>query len=305
MSTKKHLTVEEALAAYKANPEGWLTVDLAGQRQAKAQPTFFHNIMINVPGRKPELFRFTWAKEQLSASVKDMKERGDNGVSIQFRRTSGALGEVLFRKDEFMGKFTADKLKKGELTKTLKNGKKVPIKSTKWFTTVQTGTEDGTVFEDPIIRAKCKFNADGTPRFALQRIKKVKGKAIPVMIRAKELDVHTYLKSRSETAGFMNCSTYCFSSQGVSAPTTVELILVKPAASMVPKAEDVFSADLLASMALDDDDDADDAADDAAVGDGDDETPDPTPPVKSEAETVAEGLGAEEALKAMAALAIA
>lgn len=279
------ITPEVVIAAHEASPQGFLEVNLADQRGSKKSVNKYHTVSLVLADGTKQNLGISWKKEPLKASLKESQDR-KFGASIIFRKSSGSLGKAVVLIYDWLEAFVSTGLKK----KTIKTRNK------KWFNIVQTELENGDILDDPMIRFKLPFDFNNKNKqlFRLVHIKNIGGKNQPVDIKVNDLNLHEQFRSRSMTTGYVDMSSLVFSSNGISVPAKVQLIVVKPAPARIPDIADLMDEDDMADM-VGDDDSEDDNADDEPV------TNNPNAgeaPVDAEPDDVTETTEAElEALK--------
>jgi hypothetical protein len=177
--------------------------------------------------------------QPLKGGIKAPKDR-KYGPTIQFRGSSGDLGKATVAiYSEFNSQIT-----EGLENNSIKaKGGKAIIRSI-----VQTELENGEELEDPLIRFKLPFK-NGKPEFRLVRIEEDKdGNPIPVDVKCTEENVHTIIRSRMVTSGYVNMDTVVLSGFGISIPAKVQLLVIKPVENDAPEVDAILSRDEMLAM---------------------------------------------------------
>ena len=112
---------------------------------------------------------------------------------------------------------------------------------------IQTHRKDGTPIDDPIIRVLIPCD-NGVPRIMIHDLSKTVGKSFPIMTapNGSQLTLEKMndtIKPGSTVSGVDDMSAVCTGSYGISLPTKVSLLLVKPSKGFGPMAADVFNLD--------------------------------------------------------------
>jgi hypothetical protein len=239
MADQKTLDAENIVAAIRARPNEFIDMNFAKTRGSKNNTNkYMDNIIVLANGRKEKL-GIAWKMLPLKGGIKAPKDR-KFGPTIQFRGSSGDLGMAT---TEVYSEF------KRQITKGLKNssikakGGKAIIRSI-----VQTELENGEELDDPIIRFKLPFK-NGKPEFRLVRIEEDKdGNPRPVDIKCTEENVHTLIRSRMITSGYVCMDTVVFSGFGISIPAKVQLLVIKPVENDAPAVDSILSREEMLAM---------------------------------------------------------
>lgn len=217
----------------------FLEVDFANQRSSKKSTNKYMTVYILDNGKRRK-FRMSWKFVELAGGIKKKEER-KYGVSILFRRSSGDLGEAVYRVYTELEKIVKQALQDG--TVKVKKDKQM------FRNIIQTELEDGTVLDDPMIRLKLPFKMDTSKQdFRLVKVELKNGKPAPVNVYCDEEDVHEKIRSRMVTSGHVNMDTMVFSGFGISVPAKVQLLMIKPVANDAPEPEELMSQSELAEM---------------------------------------------------------
>jgi hypothetical protein len=264
-SDSKTLTASEILKLSDNTPDGFTSVDLKNIRSSK-RGNKYADVYIHADGKNKRKFSFTWSNQKLTGGIKCPEDRGDKPPAAQFRRSSGDIGEMLFRAYEIFEK---------EVRKAL-NNKVIKVKKGKdiFFNIIQY-ERDGEAFDDPIIRMKFPFDRmSGNALFECIQISKNKnGKMKQTNIKCTLDNIHEIIRGRMVTAGYAVADSLIVSQFGVSIPCTIKKIIIKPLEKEVPKITDILSEEQMLAMAVDDENDDEDSSvdDDQGSGPGDEE----------------------------------
>jgi hypothetical protein len=226
--------------AAKANPETFVAPDLENQRAAKKSANKYMDVHVTIDGKKRK-FGFGWKLVPLSGRIKDPEERLGYAPTIQFRRSSGDLGEAAVLAYECL----ESAVEKGKENKTVvtKKGKG------NFCTIVQTELESGEKLDDEIVRFKLPFDNSGKPLFRLIKIENRNGVPTQVAVKCTEANVHTIIKSRMLTSGYVSADTMVFSGFGISIPAKVQLLVIKDVEPEAPSPDEFMSNEELLAMA--------------------------------------------------------
>jgi hypothetical protein len=267
MADQKTLAAENIVAAIDARPNGFLKPDFEKARGTKNSANkYIDNNIILVNGQKKRL-GIAWKMQPLTGGIKAPNDR-KYGPTIQFRGSSGYLGKATVAVySEFKRQIT-----EGLKDKSIKaKGGKAIIRSI-----IQNELESGEELDDPIIRFKLPFK-EGKPEFRLVRIEEDKdGNPRPVDVKCTEENVHTLIRSRMLTSGYVSMDTVVLSGFGISIPAKVQLLVIKPVENEAPEIDSILSREEMLAMVgdiveakNDDNDDTDDADDDDDDNDND------------------------------------
>jgi hypothetical protein len=242
MTDQTTLSAENILKAIKARPEGFLVIDFDKvARTSKTSTNKYIDCSIILEDGQKKKLGMSWKMAALTGGIKAPDDRGKYSATIQFRKTSGLLGEAsLAIYSEFK-----------RLTKKALDDKVLKIKAgpkTEIRTIIQDELEDGTDLDDPIIRFKIPFR-NNRPEFKLVRIEEDKnGNPKPVEIKCNEDDVHTLIRSRMITSGFVSIDTVVFSNFGISLLAKVQLLVIKPVENDSPEVDSILSREEMIAM---------------------------------------------------------
>lgn len=240
MADQKTLAEENIVAAIEARPQEFLKIDFDKARGSKNNTNrYVDNNIILANGQKKRL-GIAWKMQHLKGGIKERSDR-KYGPTIQFRSSSGDLGKATVAiYSEFKRQIT-----EGLDNKSIKaKGGKAIIRNI-----VQTELENGEAVEDPIIRFKLPFDKNGKPEFRLVRIEVDKdGNPRPVDVKCTEENVHTLIRSRMVTSGYVSMDTVVFSGFGISIPAKVQLLVIKPVDNDVPKIDSILSREEMLAM---------------------------------------------------------
>jgi len=239
MADQKTLAAENIVAAIEARPQEFLKPDFAKARGSKNSANkYMDNNIVLVNGQKKRL-GIAWKMQPLKGGIKAPKDR-KYGPTIQFRGSSGDLGKATVAVySEFKRQIT-----EGINDKSIKaKGGKAIIRSI-----IQTELESGEELDDPLIRFKLPFK-NGKPEFRLVRIEEDKdGNPRPVDVKCTEENVHTLIRSRMVTSGYVNMDTVVFSGFGISIPAKVQLLVIKPVENDAPEVDSILSREEMLAM---------------------------------------------------------
>jgi hypothetical protein len=267
MTDSKQLSADMVMAAYDANPDSFVWADYKNQRDTKKSANKYMDVNVTLASGKKRKLGFSWKMESLKGGIREPAERKDFPVTIQFRRSSGNLGEASYRIYERL---------RSQLTDGIASGVAKPKKSKQNFCTiVQTEIEStGEQLDDPIIRFKLPFDREGKPTFRLMKITNVNGKPKAIKVECTEANIHTIIKSRMLTSGYVSLDTEIFSGFGVSIPAKVQLLVIKDAEPDAPDPGEFMTEEEMLAMAGDADAVTTSGdVDDVNTGDVDDDTP--------------------------------
>ena len=196
------------------------------------------NNLVLENGQKKKL-GISWKMQPLTGGIKEPKDR-KYGATIQFRGSSGALGDATVSIYKELSRLVSEGIKNGTI--------KVKKDKSLFRSVLQTELESGEALDDPIIRFKLPFDDNGRPLFKIVRIEEVNGEPKSVNVRCTEEDVHTIIKSRMLTSGYVSMDTVCFSGFGISVPAKVQLLVIKPAENDAPDPESFMSREEMIAM---------------------------------------------------------
>lgn len=237
--TDQTLSAKNVVKAIEARPNGFLSIDLSKARSTKNSTNkYMDNNLVLANGTNKKL-GISWTLTPLKGGVKSPEDRKYD-ATIQFRESSGDLGAATVAiYAEFKRQIEA-----GISNGTIKaKGAKGIVRSI-----VQTELENGEKLEDPIIRFKLPFK-NGKPDFKLVRIvEDENGTPRPVDIKCTESDVHTLIRSRMITSGYVSMDTVVFSGFGISLPAKVQLLVVKPVENDAPEVDSIMSREEMMLM---------------------------------------------------------
>lgn len=239
MAEQKTLAAENVVKAIEARPNGFLVPEFTKTRSSKNSTNkYMDNNIVLANGQKKRL-GIAWKMQPLKGGIKAPKDR-KYGPTIQFRGSSGDLGKATVAIYAEFKRQIAEGLK----NKTIKaKGGKAIIRSI-----IQTELESGEELEDPIIRFKLPFKK-GKPEFRLVRIEEDRdGNPKPVDIKCTEENVHTLIRSRMVTSGYVSMDTVVFSGFGISIPAKVQLLVIKPVENDAPEVDSILSREEMLAM---------------------------------------------------------
>lgn len=249
------------------DPDGFLVPGFDKQRDSKNSSNKYMDNCIKTGDGKKKRLKISWKMVPLEGGVKAPEDR-KYGPTIAFRESSGDIGKATVATYSKFSEIVSEKLSNGEI-KARKNRANI-------CSIVQKELDDGTELDDPIFRFKLPFNDKGKPEFKLVRIEEdEEGNPKPVNVNCTVDNVHTIIKGRMLTSGFVTMDTVVFSGFGISIPARVQLLVIKPVANETPDVESILSRDEMLEMVGDPGEEEDDAADDE---DGDVAIDDPANP---------------------------
>ena len=239
MADQQTLAAPKILEAIKARPKGFLNTNYEKLRGSKNSTNKYTNLDILLANGHNKRLGIAWKMQSLKGGIKGPEDR-KYGPTIQFRGSSGDLGEATVAiYSEFKRQIT-----EGLNNKSIKaKGGKANIRSI-----VQTELENGEELDDPLIRFKLPFK-NGKPEFRLVRIEEDEnGNPRPVDIKCTEENVHTIIKSRMLTSGYVSMDTVVFSSFGISIPAKVQLLVIKHMENEAPEVDSILSREEMLAM---------------------------------------------------------
>lgn len=241
---------ETVLAAHSARNTGFIKLDIKNGRKSdksKYDITYMDAKLVLPDGKEVPL-EMAWECERLKGKINDRKSRKGNGQLV-FRKSSGKMGEALF----LIYTEARRQIELGYKNGTITHKKRLGFRSI-----IQTESNGGDVFDDPLIRLSLPFDRKTErPMFDLFKIQKKAGK-LKVNAEPVNLDnVHSTILSGMMTSGFVDMSTLMYSSQGISIPAKVMSLVIKNRKKRVPAPTTYVSAAALEAMACDDEDDED------------------------------------------------
>lgn len=245
---QKTLAAENVVKAINARPNGFLVPEFAKSRSTKNSANkYMDNNLVLVNGQKKRL-GIAWKMTSLKGGIKAPADR-KFGPVIQFRGSSGALGVATTSIYAEFKRLVQVGLDNGTIKA---KGAKAIIRSI-----IQSELENGDDLDDPIIRFKLPFK-NGKPEFRLVRIEEDKdGNPKPVDIKCTEDNVHTLIRSRMVTSGYVSLDTTVMSGFGISMPAKVQLLVIKPVENDAPEVDSILSREEMLAMIGDPDDKVD------------------------------------------------
>jgi hypothetical protein len=239
MTDQKKLTAGDVVKAIEARPNEFLILDFTKLRSAeKSTNKYMDQIIVLENGQKKKL-GFSWNQLPLKGGIKIPSERKYDPF-VLFRASSGDLGKATSAVCAEFKRLAEEGIKNKKITA---KGAKAIIRSI-----IQTEIADGDALDDPIIRFKLPFK-DGKPEFKLVRIEIGKdGNPKPVELKCTEENIHTLIKSRMVTSGYVSMDTVVFSGSGISIQARIQLLVIKPVENDTPAVESILSREEMLEM---------------------------------------------------------
>ena len=155
------LSAENVVKAIAARPQGFLKPEFETTRPSKKSANkYMDNNIVLENGQKKRL-GISWKMQPLTGGIKEPKDR-KYGATIQFRGSSGALGNATVSIYTELKRLISEGIKNGTI--------KVKKDKSLFRSVLQTELESGETLDDPIIRFKLPFDDNGRPLFKIVRI---------------------------------------------------------------------------------------------------------------------------------------
>jgi len=256
------IDVKEVKQIINENPSGFLDITFDKIREFKKAGTAsikYADVNIVKKDNTKQRLSLAWSATPIVFDVAYNSEY--NSASLTFRKSSGVLGDVICSVyDEY--KRQVQRAKDGGLI-----SKKYQIR-----TIVQEEYKDEPA-EDPLIRLKLGFGADGNALFDTYKIVNSNGNITQVPIKCTVDNVNSYLCSGTLTSGYVSIDSVAMGGFGITMPAKVTVLIIKPIQNKQPELSKFMTQGDIDAMACievsgnNDNDDADSECDD--LGDGD------------------------------------
>lgn len=239
------LTLDDIIEAREANPNGFLLIDWDNKRVSRNNNITYVDVYVITKEGKKNRLKFFYTKELIRAGIKNKEDRGDNGAYIQFRASSGKLGEVF--------EFLYPEMER-QIINEINSKKNINVKGKKAATStpIQKETATGDVLEDHIIRVKLPFK-DGKAGFKMSKVVKQGDGLKEKNIYFTDDNVHEYLTNNTMTSGVIKMDCLMAHNFGISMPATLESIIIKPNSTNNTDIFTMMSANDLSEMITEED----------------------------------------------------
>jgi hypothetical protein len=224
--------------------KSFLHFDLSNPRFGKRQNNRYYTVNLkDTNGKLYSLSKLSWACEPTSGKIKPHEERKGYAPTLQFRESS-ELGRVLSKiMDEFKRVFPKY-IESGQV-KVRKDKSNISIP-------VQRETDDGTEIPDGICRIGLPFYDDGQPKFELFKMVQDTPDSKPIKVSepCSSQDIHEKIQAQTLTTGVVDIGSVALHSFGISIPSKVIVLVIKPGEPEVPDVSEIMDEDQMLMMCV-------------------------------------------------------